>query len=104
MLAVSGELNLKMGGPSFYPVISKEALEGLSRKGDSWGTSPSEERPRRSIYIFTKRSLLVPLMTTFDFCDTTASCAKRDVTTVAPQALALLNNHFVHGQSASMAQ
>ena len=104
MLAVTGELNVTMGGPGFYPTISDEALEGLSRKGASWGVSSAEERRRRSIYIFTKRSLLVPLMTTFNFSDTTASCPKRDVTTVAPQALALLNNHFVHGRSAALAR
>ena len=92
MLAATGELNPKMGRPGFYPKISKEALEGLSQKGATWGVSSPEERRRRSTYIFTKRSLLVPLLTTFNFCDTTASCQKRDVTTVAPQALALLNN------------
>lgn len=104
MLAASGELNLKMGGPSFFPALSPEAVEGLSRKGESWNTSSEPERRRRSIYIFTKRSLLVPLMTTFDFCDTTTSCGRRDVTTVPPQALALLNNHFVHARSMAMAR
>ncbi len=103
MLAASGQLNLTMGGPGFFPALSPEAAEGLSRKGESWDTSPIDEQRRRSIYIFTKRSLLVPLMTTFDFCDTTTSCGKRDVTTVPPQALALLNNHFVHAQSMAMA-
>jgi hypothetical protein len=42
-------------------------------------------------------------MTAFDFCDTTQPCGKRDTTTVAPQALALLNNDFVHQQSEAMA-
>ena len=55
------------------------------------------------MYIFSQRSLLLPLLTTFDFSDTTLPCAKRDVTTVAPQALALLNNAFVHQQSAALA-
>jgi len=99
MLATAGVLNTKAGGPSFYPRISPEALEGLSRKGASWGGSPEDERKRRSVYIFSKRSLIVPMMTAFDFCDTTQPCPKRDVTTVAPQALALLNNHFVHSRS-----
>ena len=104
MLSVTGELNLQMGGPSFFPRISHEALVGLSRKGATWGASTLEERRRRSVYIFSKRSLIPPLLTTFDFCDTTTSCAKRTVTTVAPQALALLNNHFVHGRSAHFAR
>jgi len=103
MLRVSGDLNLAIGGPSFFPRVGHEALVGLSRKGATWGISPQAERHRRSIYIFTKRSLILPLMTTFDFCDTTTSCAERDVTTVAPQALALLNNQFVHERSEAFA-
>lgn len=42
-------------------------------------------------------------MTTFNFTDTTLPCGQRDVTIVAPQALALMNNHFVHEQSRAMA-
>lgn len=51
-----------------------------------------------------KRHLLPPLMTTFDLCDTTLPNAQRDVTTVAPQALALLNNTFSHDQSTALAK
>ncbi|MBI2826560.1 MAG: DUF1553 domain-containing protein [Planctomycetia bacterium] len=104
MLAASGQLNLKAGGPGFYPKASKEALEGLSKKGAEWKESPPDELRRRSIYTFTKRSLLLPLLTVFDFSDTTAPCAQRNVTTVAPQALALLNNAFVHEQSEAAAR
>jgi hypothetical protein len=103
MLAVSGQLNVKAGGPSFFPPASKEALEGLSKKGAEWGTSPPDEQRRRSIYMMTKRSLLSPLMTTFDSSDTTQPCSQRNVSIVAPQALALLNNEFVHAQSDALA-
>ena len=103
MLAASGQLNLKTGGPSFYPPATKEALEGLSKKSNAWGASPPDEQRRRSIYMMTKRSLLLPLMTTFDFADTTRPCSTRNVSTVAPQALALLNNDFVHQQSGAFA-
>lgn len=104
MLAASGQLNPKAGGPSFFPPATKESLEGLSKKGAEWGTSPPEEQRRRSIYMMTKRSLLLPLMTTFDFADTTQPCSQRNVSIVAPQALALLNNDFVHGQSTALAE
>ena len=103
MLVASGQLNKQMGGPSFYPEMSAEALEGLSKKGNAWRDSSPDQRRRRSIYMMTQRSRLLPLMTTFDFCDTTGPCGQRDVTTVAPQALALLNNHFVHRQTNAMA-
>ncbi|HEY2840764.1 MAG TPA: DUF1549 and DUF1553 domain-containing protein [Pirellulales bacterium] len=104
MLSVSGELNPKAGGQGFYPRAEKDALEGLSMKGNAWKESPPEERRRRSVYMFTKRSLLLPLMTIFDFADTTQPCAQRNVSTVAPQALALLNNEFVHEQSEALAR
>ncbi len=103
MLATSGQLNPKAGGPSFFPPATRQALEGLSKKSDAWGESPLEEQRRRSIYMMTKRSLLLPLMTTFDFADTTQPCSQRNVSTVAPQALALLNNDFVHRQSEAFA-
>ncbi len=54
--------------------------------------------------MMTKRSLLLPLMTMFDFADTTQPCAQRNVSIVAPQALALLNNDFVHEQSDAFAE
>lgn len=103
ILRTSGQLNLARGGPSFYPEMSVEALEGLSKKSSAWGSSSLSERNRRSIYMMTKRSRLLPLMTTFNFTDTTLPCGQRDVTTVATQALALLNNQFVHQQSRAFA-
>ena len=54
--------------------------------------------------MFAKRSLAVPMMAVFDSCDTTAPTGRRDVSTVAPQALTLLNNEWVHGESRAMAE
>ena len=105
LLAVSGQLKLlPLGGPSFAPEIAPDALEGLSMKGAAWKPSPPDQQGRRSIYIFAKRGLLPPLLTTFDFPDTTLPSCQRDVTTVPTQSLALLNNPFVHEQSAAMAK
>ncbi len=104
LLMVSGQIKLEIGGESFYPELSAEALEGLSQKDNAWGSSPADQRARRSIYMLSKRSRLLPMMTAFDMCDTTAPCGKRDVTIVAPQALALLNNDFVHTQSVALAE
>ena len=104
MLTAAGRLDLRMGGPSFKPTISADALEGLSRKSGAWQPSPDSEQGRRSVYMYSQRSLLPPLLTTFDFVDTTLPCAQREVSTVAPQALALLNNEFAHQQSESFAR
>jgi hypothetical protein len=47
---------------------------------------------RRSIYFTVKRSALIPFLTTFDFPEPLQSVDVRPSTTIAPQALALLNN------------
>src|SRR5262249_7918163 len=60
ILAVSGNLNLKMFGPGIYPEIPKEVLAGQSMPGRGWGKSSPEEQARRSVYIHVKRSLLYP--------------------------------------------
>lgn len=104
LLAVSGELDLQLGKPGFKPTISPEALEGLSRKSSAWQASPPEQQKRRSLYMYLKRGLLPPLMTTFDLCDPTLSCGQRNVTIVPTQALALLNNQFVHQRSEHLAK
>lgn len=102
-LSVSGELNPKMGGAGFLPTVPREALEGLSRKGAEWNPSEPSEQRRRSVYMHLKRAMLLPLLTVFDFGDTTAPLEQRDITTVAPQALALLNNPFIHEQANAFA-
>jgi hypothetical protein len=104
LLFAAGQLNAAhIGGPSFVPQISAEALAGWSRKGSEWQPSPRDQQCRRTLYAFVKRGLLPPTLTTFDAPDTTLPCGQRDVTTVAPQALALLNNSFVHEQSEALA-
>ncbi|MEZ6127588.1 MAG: PSD1 and planctomycete cytochrome C domain-containing protein [Planctomycetaceae bacterium] len=103
LLTASGEIDLRIGGESFRPSISAEALEGLSRKDAAYTASPPEQQRRRSLYSFVSRSLMPPMMTTFDQCETTLPCAQRDVTTVPTQALAMLNNEFVHARSEALA-
>src|SRR5262249_27618207 len=54
-------------------------------------TSDTSEHRRRSIYFYVKRSFRYPLFETFDMPDRTSSCGRRIPTTVAPQALTLIN-------------
>lgn len=104
ILAVSGQLNRKMYGPSMYPEVPKEALRGHSDPGKIWKPLHEEEASRRTVYAFIKRSLIVPLLEVLDYCDTTQSTAKRAQTTVAPQALTLFNSGFIQRQSRHFAQ
>ena len=62
ILHVNGTLNLQMGGPSIYTEIPKEVLASASRPGNAWGRSPDDQKVRRSVYIFVKRSLAPRLL------------------------------------------
>lgn len=102
--AVSGELNLQMYGPSIYPEISAEVLHGQSQPGKGWGKSSRSEQARRSIYIHVKRSLITPILSSFDFPETDSSCEARFSTTQPTQALAMLNGPFLNQQSQRFAE
>jgi hypothetical protein len=103
VLAVNGELNFERSGPGVFPKIAREVLEGQSKPGDGWGKFDERQAARRAIYIFVKRSLLVPEMELLDFADTTTSCEQRPVSTIPTQALTLLNGEFFNQQSTHFA-
>ena len=92
LLAASGRLNPALGGPGVFPPLPPE-LTKLSSKGAIWPVSPRvADQDRRSLYVFVRRNLRYPFFEAFDRPDTNASCPKRPVTTIAPQALSLLNS------------
>lgn len=104
VLAISGLLNPKMGGPGVYPRIAREVLEGQSRPGEGWGKSDEKEASRRSAYIFVKRAMIVPEMEILDFADTNTSCEQRPVSTIPTQALTLMNGEFLNTQARQFAE
>ncbi len=105
ILAVSGSLNLKMYGPAFKAPIAPEAIQARNVK-DPYpkDIKDTPETRRRSIYMFHKRVVQNPLMQAFDGPDAQASCGRRENTTVAPQALALLNDKFVRARAIELAE
>jgi hypothetical protein len=104
ILAVSGNLNLKMYGPGVYPEIPAEVLAGQSVPGRGWEKSPPEEQARRSVYIHVKRSLLYPILESFDLAETDRSTPVRFSTTQPTQALGMLNGAFLNKQSGIFAE
>jgi len=100
VLALSGKLNLKTGGPWVYPPLPAEVLATASRPGKGWPvTQDPSEHFRRSIYVHVKRSLSHPMLVDFDQAQTDSPCAVRFATTVPTQALAMLNSEFTNRQA-----
>ena len=98
-LAASGRLNPQMFGPSVYPHIPPAALEGSSDPDKIWKESEEHAASRRTVYVFLKRSMIVPMLEVLDLCDTSHTTAKRQTTSVATQALTLFNGDFVNRQA-----
>ncbi|HLJ55295.1 MAG TPA: DUF1553 domain-containing protein, partial [Chthonomonadaceae bacterium] len=88
MLSAAGTLNSSVGGP---PVMAELPAAVTTRGYWKPSTDPAQ-LGRRSIYVFVKRNLRYPLFDAFDFPDTHEPCARRQVTTTAPQALLMLND------------
>lgn len=111
ILAVSGQLDVKLGGPSVFPRISDEVLAGQSIPGNGWlkskggGYDPKDPTAgnRRSVYVHVKRSLQVPILIQHDQADADSSCPVRYTTTVPTQALGMLNGEFTNGAAAALA-
>ncbi len=88
-LAVSGMLHRQMGGPGVFPPLP----EGAPTPRGGWDTpDDAKDAQRRSVYVFVRRNARYPMLLAFDMPDTHESCARRTVTTTAPQALLMLNN------------
>jgi hypothetical protein len=105
LLSAAGTLNPKMFGPSFRPPIPPEAIQARNVKDPYPGDiQESPETLRRTVYLFHKRVVQYPLMQAFDGPDAAASCGKRNVTTVAPQALAVLNEPFIRRRAEEFAR
>jgi hypothetical protein len=98
--SVAGTLNLAQGG---RPVMPPLAAEELTNKA-GWVTSGDPtDHTRRGLYIIVRRNFRFPLFDVFDAPVNAVSCAGRDVSTVAPQALWLMNNSTAFGQSQALA-
>ncbi len=104
VLQTAGSMNSERAGPSVYPTISPDVLAGQSKPGNGWGKSDTVQAARRSVYVFVKRTLLVPELEVLDFPDTNGACEQRVVSTVAPQALTWFNGAFIREQAGKFAE
>jgi hypothetical protein len=92
VLSASGDLNFEAGGPPFFPPVPKSVVSALPSKGKWELTSENPSTWRRSVYAYVKRNMKYPMFEVFDQPNASLSCERREVTTVATQALTLFNN------------
>jgi hypothetical protein len=86
MLTVGGSLELMMGGPTFPASLKTDV-------GFQF------DAPRRSVYVPIFRCSLPEIFEVFDFANPSLVTGRRDVSTVAPQALFMMNHPFVRTQA-----
>ncbi len=103
LLAVSGSLNRRVGGPSVMVPVDPELIQLLYKPAQWQVTSDTSEHRRRSIYLLAKRNLRLPFLETFDQPGSLASCGRRESSTHAPQALELLNGGLSNALAARLA-
>jgi hypothetical protein len=103
MLAAADRLSARKGGIGVMPNLPDELTATLLK--DQWKPAADEEdHRRRSIYIFARRNLRFPIFEAFDRPETNASCPARSQTTIAPQALLLLNSEFSLASARGLAE
>jgi hypothetical protein len=105
VLSCSGRLNLEGGGPPVYPPLPK-GLDDAQRVQNinTWETSFGTDGRKRSIYVFQRRSLNLPLLETFDAEIPNASCDRRRHSVTALQPLAMYDGDFVNTEAKYFAE
>ncbi len=108
ILAVTGELNLKMGGVPVRPEINEEAAlqprQIMGTYAPAWQPSPvPADRHRRSVYTMKVRGLRDPLMEVFNQPTPDLSCERRETSTVTPQVFALFNSDQMQNRAIAFA-
>ena len=103
MLAVSGSLNAKTGGPGVIVPVDKDLIQFLYKPSQWAVNADPREHDRRSVYLLAKRNLRLPFMEVFDSPDLQISCPRRESSTHPPQALELLNGDFSNRMAVALA-
>jgi hypothetical protein len=99
LLVASGKLVEQIGGPSVFAPVPANL-----NAGPLWPVSDDpKDHNRRSLYIFTRRSVPYPLLEPFDMASAQQVHSKRDVTTTPLQALTLINSDQIFRWSQSLA-
>lgn len=102
LLSISGVLSKKVGGPSVFPPQPPGITEGAYGRL-TWTVSQGEDRFRRGLYTFNKRTAPYAMFTTFDGPSGELCVARRERSNTPLQALMLLNDEVVIEASRALA-
>jgi Protein of unknown function (DUF1553)/Protein of unknown function (DUF1549)/Planctomycete cytochrome C len=102
VLTLSGRLNPERGGPGALLDAPADIAEGF--EFFKWFPSDEAEQRRRTIYTFQRRSVVNPMLEVFDAANIAATCPERNRTTVAPQALTLMNGELTNREARYFAE
>jgi hypothetical protein len=91
-LSVSGLLSSKIGGPSVFPPMPPDIAALSYANSFKWKNSVGEDRYRRGMYTYFKRTAPYPGLTNFDCPDSNTTCVQRRTSNTPLQALTALNN------------
>jgi hypothetical protein len=95
ILTASGKLNLKAGGPPFFPAVPAAVRDDVKKIGRWELTKEEPSTWRRGVYSYYKRAMKYPMFEVLDLPDSNITCERRSSTTVPTQALTLMNDEFV---------
>ena len=90
-LAVAGLISRKVGGPSVFPP-QPDGLWQVVYSGENWATSPGEDKVRRGLYTFWRRSMPHPMMSAFDAPSREFCVLRRSRSNTPLQSLNTLND------------
>lgn len=90
-LSAAGLLSSKLGGPSVIPPVPQNVLNYNYVVPNYWNVATDEDRYRRAVYVFRKRSMPDPVMSSFDSPNGDFACARRVRSNTPLAALAGLN-------------
>ena len=103
-LSSSGLIKHKIGGPSVFPPVPDGVAEQSFAGNFKWKTSQGDDRYRRGMYTFFKRTAPDPNLITFDCPDANVSITKRNISNNPIIALATLGNEVFHEAAQALAK
>ncbi len=108
VLAVNGQLNEQLGGPSIKVPLEPEVYDMIFTEHEPdnlWPAHPDpRQHARRSLYLIHKRNVRLPMLVAFDAPDLMSACGARLVSVHALQSLTLMNSEFMLRQSQALAE